>query len=260
MICRICLRFLISFSVGAALLLSASACGKMGTDQSTSVSAALATMVSTPAKIETPDLPPGFTPTPLSSPDPNQPFGYMENVTIAPGQMPTPESIVKSWGLVIVGRVVEIRPSEWTTPDKKRPVNPFESVPRDENTIITPVVIELEGVPITSRYSNTTSNKQVVVALFGGVVGRDEVKSNDPRYGAFEVGQRVLLGLSDKSFERNTIANGDAPYQTAAGPAWTVGIRYLLTEDGKAVPANPFGETQNSADFISSIRSAAQSP
>ncbi len=260
MIRRICLRFLISLSVGAALLLSASACGEMGTDQSTSVSAALATMGPTPAKIETPNLPPGFTPTPVSPPDANQPFGYMENVTIAPGETPTPESIVKSWGLVIVGRVVAIRPSEWTTLDKKRPANPFESVPRGENTIITPVVIELEGAPITNRFSNTSPNNQVVVALFGGAVGRDEVKSNDPRYGAFEVGQRVLLGLSDKSYERNAIAGGDAPYQTAAGPAWTVGIRYLLTEDGKAVPANPFGEAQNSADFISSLSSAAQQP
>jgi hypothetical protein len=33
-----------------------------------------------------------------------------------------------------------------------------------------------------------------------------------------------------------------------------------LTERWEAVPANPFGKPQNSTDFISSLRNAAQQP
>lgn len=114
-------------------------------------------------------------PTPsISTPTAQEP--YISNVGVTFGPEPTARELVQSAGLFIKGRVVEIIPAQWTTPDGRRPDNPYRENP-ETIYIITPVVIELDGSPIISRVPEDVPDRQIVVAAYGGQIGQERSRS-----------------------------------------------------------------------------------
>ncbi len=191
----------------------------------------------------------GTTP-PATTPDPNSQFNYIANVTYGPPA--SPKEHVQNFGLFVTGRVVEILPAQWTTPDGQRPENPFEINP-EEIQIITPVVIELEGMPLVNRLgADLSSSQEVIVAAYGGQVGEDRFETNDSSQ-QFEVGERVLLGLTNHPYLQGDV---ERRFQTPVGLAWNVGTKYILTEDGMAVSPNPNEGIIPAAELIAAIAAA----
>lgn len=193
---------------------------------------------------------PHLSPVPQPTPNPNgdNTFG----VSVAFGPSPSAETFAKSYGLIVRGDVVKILPAQWTTPDGKRPSDlRSDSVPATY-AIITPVIIKLDGSPIANTIGADVTGGEIVVATFGGRVGKDVVTTNDPSQ-HLEMGQHVLLGLSDHPYPRMDI---QARYSTPAGVSWNVGMAYTLTEDGKAIPPIPGASAISAEDFITRIINA----
>jgi hypothetical protein len=82
-----------------------------------------------------------------------------------------------------IGKVIEILPSKWNTPDGKRP-----QILADE-IIYTDAVIEVE------RYlKNPQSKSKIVVRTLGGTVGSDSMAVEDEA--SFKAGERVFVFLT----------------------------------------------------------------
>lgn len=193
-------------------------------------------------------------PTPsISTPTAQEP--YIFNVGVTFGPEPTARELVQSAEFFIKGRVVELLPAQWTTPDGQRPDDPHREDP-ETTYIITPVVIELDGPPIISRVPETFPDRQIVVAAYGGQIGKDQVAVNDPSQ-TFEVGENVLLGLSSNLYLHGNVQRR---YQTSLGLAWNVAVKYTITEDGLAVLANPRAVPRPVADVIADLVAAAAAP
>lgn len=187
------------------------------------------------------------------TPDQSAPYGQVINVTFGP---PVPAAkLVPDYGLWVTGHVVEILPAQWTTPDGQRPENPWATDP-GEVFIITPVVIELDGPSLVNRYGADLSAGRVVIAAYGGQVGQDRFETGDPGQ-RFALGEQVVLGLTDRLY-----LNGDVErrFQTPAGLAWNVGTKYILTENGMAIPPNPNDQPLPASDLIAEILAAANTP
>ena len=204
-----------------------------------------------------PPPPPG---TPSPSIDPAIPFHMSREVDLGPP--PTAAQHVGFAHLIVVGRVVEILPSIWTTPDGNRPANPFESVP-DTYQIITPVVIELTQEPILKRpppnvdtpIGEVKRGSRIVVGAFGGSVGPDSIATNNPS-SHFEVDEEVIVMLRASGYSRSDRVG---MYETKAGPAWAVSYKYTLTPDGKAIAEGPTGPVSRTASgFAQDLLAAAR--
>src|SRR5689334_12326787 len=146
--------------------------------------------------ITPPTKEPGTPQPPLPTSQPSDP--YTRQVLLDFGAPPTVAQEVQAYGMFVSGRVIELLPAQWTTPDGERPANPF-TVDEREIYIITPVVVELEGPALVNRYDADLSSGRIVVAAFGGQVGQDSVASTDPSQ-QFGVGEHVLLGLSNHPY------------------------------------------------------------
>src|SRR5690606_31008130 len=87
----------------------------------------------------------------------------------------------------------------WTTPDAAVPHDVEATIDRREATIITPVVIELDGEPLVARFSPELpidrTPHRVVVATVGGQVGTVRVETNFPE-AQFDIGEHVMVLLS----------------------------------------------------------------
>jgi hypothetical protein len=190
----------------------------------------------------------------ITTPNQNDPMTLTLQAELGPTEN-SPEIVVRFSDLIVTGRVVEILPAQWTTADGKRPANPWVSSSTHGDTIITPVVVETDEPPLLDRVgADISAGQRVVIAAHGGRVGGDVVETNVPTY-QFTASERVLVGLNNQPL----MGNGVAPYHTAVGPAWPVVLKYVLTDDGQAVSANPYNAPQDAAAFIEGIRQVAQS-
>ena len=190
---------------------------------------------------------------PVPEPTPNPNGGNTFGVSVAFGPPPSAEQFAQSYGLIVSGRVVQILPAQWTTPDGKRPADLSSNSVPATYAIITPVIVKLDGAPLVNSLGADVTSGEIVAATFGGQVDKDVVTTNDPSQ-HLEVGQHILLGLSDHPYPRTV---GQARYATPAGLSWNVGMAYTLTEDGKAIPPIPSAQAVSAADFIAGIINAA---
>ncbi len=70
-----------------------------------------------------------------------------------------------------------------------------------------------------------------------------------------EVGEHLLMGLSDHPFIGS---QEPVHYQTPAGPAWTLGMVYRLTDGGEAIVAMPNATPVATQNLMQAIKDAAQ--
>ena len=195
---------------------------------------------------------PHSSPAPSPTEAPNVGFSLAVTGEFAPP--PTAEQFASWYDLIVSGTVTQILPAQWSTPDGSRPKDlDYAKVP-DIYAIITPAVIELDGAPLIDRYGVDVSSGQIVVAAFGGQVDSDLITTNDPSL-QLSVGQHVLVGLSDRPVMGS---EGRAPYQSPAGPAWTLGLVYTITEGGQLFPRLPQAEPIEAQSFIEAIVAASR--
>lgn len=195
---------------------------------------------------------PPATPAPQPTPDPDDGVGFFANADFAPP--PTPEEFATWYGMYVVGRVTEILPAQWSTPDGKRPPGITQRDVGDTYTIITPAIIVLDGPPLLDRYGVDVSSGQIVVAAFGGKIGKDGIDTNDPSQ-HLHLGDHLLVGVSDRPYTGEKI---HVPYQTPAGPAWTLGMVYWLEADGLALAAMPYATPVATQNLMQAIQDAAR--
>lgn len=199
--------------------------------------------------------------TPLPTPDPSSPYILFIEADLA---SPVPaDELVRASDLIVEGTVRELLPAQWTTPDGRRPENPWVSVP-DQFTIITPVIIELDLPLILDRVPEVfrphvvqaVESRQVIVAAQGGAIQRDdeqydEVRSEIPSQ-QYAVGERVIVAL------RVTPGGVVTQITTSAGVAYAPMMKYVLTDGGTAVSITSEGESSIPADeLIANIQRAA---
>jgi hypothetical protein len=182
--------------------------------------------------------------------DENAPQHLYEDVHL--GLAPSPEEIVAYASLIVVGRVVEILPAQWTTHDGTRPDKPWTS---GGYSIITPALVELERVLLVDRLAvDLGADDRVVVAMFGGQVGDDLMATNDPSQ-HLESGARVLLVLTTRTYSQWSIQR---LYPTAYGRAWNISAWYALTDHGMVRLAHPFAESLPTDELIARIIAATE--
>lgn len=167
---------------------------------------------------------------------------------------PTPEQLVQWYGLIVTGTVTQVLPAQWSTPDGKRPTDLAPDAVYSRYAIITPALIKLDAAPLANTLGADVSSGILVVATFGGTVGKDVVQTNDPSQ-HLQVNQRVLIGLTDHPYP---LTSGTARYSTPAGLTWNVGIVYTLTNDGQAIPGIPGAEPVRATDLTDAIISASK--
>jgi hypothetical protein len=171
--------------------------------------------------------------------------GINVNVTAQFAAPPTAEQFAGAYGLIVSGTVTQVLAAQWTTPDGKRPSDVNSADVPDTYAIITPAIVMLDGPALVDRIGADLPSGNIVVATLGGTVGKDVITTNDPSQ-HFDVGDHLLIGLIDRS--RSTIA----------GPAWSVGLIYRLTADGKANVAIPDATPVPAQSLLQAVRDAAR--
>jgi hypothetical protein len=188
---------------------------------------------------------------------PSPPFCVERIVDGAYGPTPVAEILVERIHLIVQGTVIAILPGRWTTEDGSRPVDPGLTTGNREATIITPVVVQLDGPPIVNRLPPESPlapvTGTVVLAALGGQVGQDCFDPDDHK-AYYEVGERVLVGLTHTAYDRPSVL-----VPTEAGLAWSVSFKYTLTVEGQAVlPPRPDGPLSiPTAELIANLVAAA---
>ena len=245
------IRGIVALALPIGLMMAG--CGSADTRIWAGQVAGTATLEPTPTFIAgavTPAVPltPVFEPTPTPwTPAPGDPFNYA--YSLAYGASPfNADALVAVNDVIAIGRVVQILPARWTTPDGTRPSDPWRTVP-DQYAIVTPVVIQLDAPPLLSRPDTDLSSGQLVIATEGGQVGQDSITTN-MTWDHYAVGDRVLVAVSTT---RRLGPQG--LIQTEAGPGWATGMQWVLADDGTAIWV---GGTMRTVDLISQIEAAAQ--
>lgn len=162
------------------------------------------------------------------TPDPSEPFNYGQHVTMS--NIFDPGSTVEWDQLIVTGSVAAILPARWTTPDGKRPDNPWEVVP-EKVTIVTPIVIKLDAPPIQNRTSESLESGRVVALINGGTVGQDSMTVHMPD-ASYTVGERILLTLSTRANSYGICPAG--PIMVNGDPGWWIGQKWTISDDGQA--------------------------
>jgi hypothetical protein len=164
--------------------------------------------------MELPTPPMQITPWPTHRPsDPINAITSAERITDVPLSSRVAE-------LIVIGTVSKVGPARWTTPDGKRPANPWAADNHDY--IFTPVSIKVETV-----VKGDNPGGEVQVSGYGGSVGNDSLTwAGDDLY-HFVQGERVMLFLF----------RGDAPkpQSLAALHLWDVHERFTITKGNRAV-------------------------
>lgn len=151
-----------------------------------------------------------------STPRPEDPYHLSIDAFIMPGRI---EEQINKASVIVIGRVQQVGPARWTTPDGKRPHNPFAL--DSQATIFRPVVLEVE------RYlKGEQPAREFVLYALGGVVGQDSVTWTADDVVEFVEGARVLVFLSQVRDDSN---------QLGYGQIWVVWDRYTITEDDRAI-------------------------
>lgn len=198
----------------------------------------------------TPAVPSTPAPTESPTPDPNEPFNYGEFVTLA-DLGPSLGAFVDYSLLIVTGSVAAILPARWTTPDGKRPDNPYEVVP-EIVTIVTPIVIELDAPPILNRTSESLDSGRVIALIHGGVVGDDSVTIHAP-WSNYTIGEMVLLTLSAGAGSSGIHTKGTLVVD--GSPAWWIAMKWTITEDGQAIS---YSDTRPLVDIEAQFREAIE--
>lgn len=179
---------------------------------------------------------------------PAEPFNFgliSDQVAEDPGTL----GYVSVSQFVVTGRVEEILPARWSTPDGTRPENPYDVVPQSA-TIVTPYIIALDSPPILNRTSTNLDNGRIVALMNGGNVRNDSVTIHLPWLN-LSVGERVLITLDANP----TTYNPPGPIATDAGPGWWLTMKWTLTDDGKAVS---WLGTRDAADLVAEFSDAIE--
>jgi hypothetical protein len=240
------------FVLVRVLLAAVGACGQVAPTAAwapspTGEAAPAGAMPVTPTNMTIPGVPtkPGGVPTPAPSvtippitPQPTQSAPPQKPTPVKPAQpqpTPRPETPIHVIGygdgipdtrlatqgasLVIIGTVKQVLPARWTTPDGRRPANPYDR--SDPQLIYTPVLIEVE-----QYLKGGQSQREVLIFGSGGVVGEDSFEDRGGGLITFQEGERVLLFL-DERVRNGVTLNG--------APLWRqVSTHYRLTPDGQA--------------------------
>jgi hypothetical protein len=181
------------------------------------------------------------------TPQPGDAYGLQVVADVGP-PVPLAQQFAQ-YGLFVIGRVVEVLPAQWTTSDGQRPADPFGGNSSGVY-IMTPAVVALDGPALLNRDGANLASGRIVVAVFGGEVGRDSVATTDPSQRLL-AGEHVLLGLS-----RHPYMNGAVEMQfvTPAGLAWNLGLKYVLALDGLALQVAQDALPVTTAALIAQIR------
>ncbi len=242
---------------GAAVLLLG-ACGAQAPTPFTGAGSS-ATPTYDPNEFElTPVIPlatkwPPATPAPQPTANPDDGVGYSVIADFAPP--PTPEEFATWYSTYFVGRVTKILPAQWSTPDGKRPPGIIPGDMTDTYIIITPAVVTLDRPPLLDRAGIDATSGTIVVAAFGGTIGKDSIDINDPSQ-HLHVGDHLLISVSDHPYMGTKL---HVPYWTPAGPAWTLGMVYWLEADGLALAGMPNATPVATQDLIQAIIAASRS-
>jgi hypothetical protein len=204
--------------------------------------------------IPLPTKEPRSSPAPQPTSNPDDGVGVAIQGTYAPP--PSPEQFAQWYGLIVSGTVIEVLPPQWSTADGKRPPGVTQRDVPYPYLILTPVIIKLDGAPLVDRLGADATSGEIVVATFGGQIGKDAFSIDDPSQ-HLELGQHLLLGLTDEPLVGG---GGHVRYSTPAGMTWNVGMAYLLTDDGKALPRQTNVTPEQTVDaqaFIAAVVKAA---
>jgi hypothetical protein len=152
-------------------------------------------------------------------------------------------TVSRSALFITVGKVIEVLPARWTTPDGSRPASPC--APTNVDTIWTPVVIEIEQMVKGQQLP-----AHVTIIALGGQVGADSVEYGDilgETY-KFQPGERVVAFLGEQG---GFVLSPDA--------ALPLGIieRYTIRPDGQ--PTNNI-RTLPLPQLLTEIRAAISAP
>jgi hypothetical protein len=221
----------------------AAACGPAGIG--TSAANAPNVTVGSPTPSAALNFPTTVPPTPTL--DPNRAIG----VNLNEDAIDTPPEFFGHYStLVVTGHVTQILPAQWATQDGKPPADPVAAAQSDSlHSIITPVVITLDGPPVVDHAGFNPAQKTIVVSQPGGTVGMLTVTTSGHAI-IFELGERVLVALNELPGSNGTLRLIPTP----AGLAWDVAGKYPITADGNAVVnGTPIPET----DVIERIKTAA---
>lgn len=166
-------------------------------------------------------------------PDADEPYGFESIVDYAPYDQVEIGPAARRTDMFVLGRVVEVLPAEWTTPDGARPENPWQA-DHVEFTIITPVIVEVEEV-FLSRDTSWKKGDFITIAAHGGAVDDDYVYTNALSQ-HFETGEIILVGLSDNPYLDKAIT---LIHETSRGHALNIELKWQVLDDGMAVFAHP---------------------
>ncbi|WMW21922.1 hypothetical protein RE476_11180 [Methanolobus mangrovi] len=125
------------------------------------------------------------------------------------------EDLTSRSDVVLIGKVKEILPARWNTPDGERPDKPVEELDIGiDDMIYTDIVIQVE-----QYLKNSSGTGEFTVRVEGGTVGNDSIWVEDNP--SFEPGEKVLLYL-----------RGDiSPFSVTGGFQG----KFTITEDGSAI-------------------------
>lgn len=147
--------------------------------------------------------------------DPNEPY----LVRVAGSRITAVETMTHEAPVIAIGTVLEVQSPRWTTPDGKRPANPWEQ----KFGIFTPIIIQVD------EYLKGGEVRQTTLTLrgAGGQIDADGIfYDNEGQDGiaatSFATGQRVLLFLTHETAV------------TGLGNMRGVMERYTLTSNGRA--------------------------
>lgn len=161
----------------------------------------------------TPSVYPKLPPTP----QPSDPINAVLNAE----RVPAINYSSKKAELIVVGKVTKVGPSRWSTPDGKRPPNPWAK--DNQDYIYTPIT-----VTVSSNIMGTAPKTELLIKGYGGVVGKDSLRwGSDDLYDFIE-GDQVILFL----FRTQGV---DVLKDRTHLDIWEVADRFSITKDGQAV-------------------------
>lgn len=153
--------------------------------------------------------PPSYSPQPTPLPD--APFNQTVFITRFPN---TAVSVAES-SFIVIGTVKDILPARWSTPDGKRPANPFAA--NSQAFIFRPIIVNVEQYLLGNE-----STQQIILTAPGGTVGQDSFEYPSDDLFTFQSGERVIVF----GIQRTNLPDGSIRRD--------VGERYTLTSDGQA--------------------------
>ncbi|MFA4958147.1 MAG: hypothetical protein WC556_14355 [Candidatus Methanoperedens sp.] len=136
--------------------------------------------------------------------------------------------LAKGSDTIAMGKVKEVLPSKWNTPDGKRPIEIKNDI------IYTDVIIEVE-----QYLKNPQASKDITVRTLGGTVGIDSMVAEDePK---FEPNEKVILFLTNEDTITGKIGEPHLKVQGGMHGKFTItadqqAVRPDLPQEYKSMP------------------------